>query len=118
MSGGVLDENNAAARGFLNIVSMSYILIADKETFETDHFLLAYLDAKERLTMQGQILVDGDRLSKVSLEWFEQRPPIKVFEEGRLGAEYVVAAGNEGDRELYYWTRGNLEDDPPLGNKD
>ena len=68
--------------------------------------------------MQGRILVDEERLTEVSLEWFERRPPIEVFEEGTLGAEYVVAAGNEGDREVYYWTRGDLEDDPPLGEED
>ncbi|KAL4938213.1 hypothetical protein BDV06DRAFT_232056 [Aspergillus oleicola] len=86
-------------------------------TFETDHFLLAYLDAKGRVTMQGRILVDEDRLTEVSLEWLEGRPPIEVVEEGRLGAEYIVAAGNEGDREVYYWTRGDLEDDPPLSDE-
>ncbi|KAL4862386.1 hypothetical protein BDV12DRAFT_190452 [Aspergillus spectabilis] len=114
----ILVKRNAAARGFLHLVSRSCILIADKETFETDHFLLAYLDAKGRVTMQGRILVDEDRLTQVSLEWFEQRPPIEVFEKGRLGAEYVVAAGNEGDREVYYWTRGDLEDDLPFGDED
>lgn len=67
--------------------------------------------------MQGRILVDEDRLTEVLLEWFERRPPIEVFEEGRLGVEYVVAAGNEGDREAYYWTRGDLEDDPPLSDE-
>ncbi|KAL4968478.1 uncharacterized protein BDV14DRAFT_167129 [Aspergillus stella-maris] len=113
----ILVKKNAAARGFLHLVSRSYILIADKETFENDHFLLAYLDAKGRVTMQGRILVDEDRLTEVSLEWLEGRPPIEVFEEGRLGAEYIVAAGNEGDREVYYWTRGDLEDDPPLSDE-
>ncbi len=113
----ILVKENAAARSFLHYISMSYILIADKETFETDHFFLAYLDAKGRVTMQGRILVDEDRLTEVSLEWFEGRPPIEVFEECRLGAAYVVAAGNEGDCEVYYWTRGDLEDDPPLGDE-
>lgn len=114
----ILDKKNAAARSYLHYISKSYILIADKETFETDHFLLAYLDAKGRVTMQGRILVDEDRLTEFSLEWFKRWPPIEVFEEGRLGAKYVVAAGNEGDREVYYWTRGDLEDDPPLGDED
>ncbi|KAL4804206.1 hypothetical protein BDV18DRAFT_162613 [Aspergillus unguis] len=113
----ILVKKNAAARSFLHYISKSYILIADKETFETDHFLLAYLDAKGTVTMQGRILIDEDRLTEVSLEWFERRPPIEVFEEGRLGAEYVVAAGNEGDREVYYWTRGDLEDDPPFSDE-
>ncbi|KAL4779179.1 hypothetical protein BJX76DRAFT_352023 [Aspergillus varians] len=113
----VLVKKNAAARRFSHYISMSYILIADKETFETDHFLLAYLDAKGRVTMQGRTLVDEDRLTEVSLEWLEGRPPIEVFEEGRLGAEYVVTVGNAGDREVYYWTRGDLEDDPPLSDE-
>ncbi|CBF70080.1 predicted protein [Aspergillus nidulans FGSC A4] len=64
----ILVKKNAAARCFLHL------------TFETDNFLLAYLDAKGRVTMQGQILVDEDRLTRVSLDWFERRPPIEVFE--------------------------------------
>ncbi|KAL2817076.1 hypothetical protein BDW59DRAFT_175608 [Aspergillus cavernicola] len=104
----ILVRDNAAALELLHAVSKSYILIADKETFETDHFLLAYLDAKGRVTMQGRILVDEDRLSEVSLEWFERKPLNEVFEEGTLGEEYVVVAGNEVDREVYGWTRGRL----------
>ncbi|KAH8434268.1 uncharacterized protein LDX57_011906 [Aspergillus melleus] len=109
----ILVKENAAAQSYLHYISRSYILIADKEAFETDHFLLAYLDTKGRVTMQGRILIDEDRLGEVSLEWFEGRAPVEVFEEGELGAEYVVAAGNGADRDVYYWTREDLEDDPP-----
>ena len=91
--------------------------MADKETFETDHFLLAYLDAKGRVIMQGRILVDGDRLTQVSTELFQAIPPMEVFEEGTLGPDYVVAAGNAGDREVFYWNREDLEDDLPLGDE-
>ncbi|KAA8651086.1 hypothetical protein EYZ11_009135 [Aspergillus tanneri] len=114
----ILVKENTAARSFLHLVSRSYILIADKETFETDHFLLAYLDARGRVTMQGRILVDEDRLTQVSLERFQAIPPMEVFDEGELGPDYVVAAGNAGDREVYYWTREDLEDDPPPGDED
>ncbi|KAK1142219.1 hypothetical protein N8T08_008145 [Aspergillus melleus] len=96
----------------------SYILIADKKTFKTDHFLLAYLDAKGRVTMQGRILVNEDRLTEVSLERFQAIPPMEVFDDGELGPDYIVAAGNAGDREVYYWTREDLEGDPPpLGDE-
>ncbi|KAL4900304.1 hypothetical protein BDW74DRAFT_182853 [Aspergillus multicolor] len=97
----ILVRDNAAALELLHAVSKSYILIADKETFKTDHFLLASLDANGRVTLQGRVLVDGDRLSEISLEWSERRSPHKVFGEGTLGEEFMVVAGNEVDREMY-----------------
>ncbi|KAL4782873.1 hypothetical protein BJX76DRAFT_349029 [Aspergillus varians] len=108
----VLVKDNDPARELLHHVSTGYILVADKESFETEHLLLAYLDAKGRVTMQGRIYIEGERLSQVSGDRFMAVPPDEVFNEGALGEKYVVAAGNELDRELYKWTREDLEDDP------
>ncbi|KAL2821801.1 hypothetical protein BDW59DRAFT_181098 [Aspergillus cavernicola] len=110
----VLVKDNAAALDMLHYVSTGYIMVADNEAFETDHLLLAYLDTKGRVTMQGRIYIEGERLSQVSGDRTMAVPPVEVFEEGTLGEKYVVAARNELDRELYRWTREDLEDDPLL----
>ncbi|KAK1138620.1 hypothetical protein N8T08_002150 [Aspergillus melleus] len=50
-------------------------------------------------------------------ELFQAIPPMEVFEKGTFGPDYVVAAGNAGDREVYHWTREDLEDDLLLGDE-
>ncbi|KAL4929026.1 uncharacterized protein BDV17DRAFT_262596 [Aspergillus undulatus] len=53
----VLVRNNDAAVDMLHLVLTGTIMVADKEAFETDHLLLAYLGPKGRVTIQGRLFI-------------------------------------------------------------
>ncbi|KAL2814149.1 hypothetical protein BJX63DRAFT_420934 [Aspergillus granulosus] len=72
---------------------------------------LAYLDSKLNVVIQGRIDINDVRLSQTLRDWEMQELPIEVFEEGTLGDKYLY--DGEIGRELYQWTKENLEDDPP-----
>ncbi|KAL2821969.1 hypothetical protein BJX63DRAFT_417767 [Aspergillus granulosus] len=75
------------------------------------HFLLVYLDSKLNTVMQGRIDINEVRLSQPLVDWEMAKFPIGVFEETTLGEKYLY--DGEIGRELYQWTREDLEDDPP-----
>lgn len=107
----ILISDNFNAVLMLHVVSCAYLLVADKVAFETDQFLLVYLDSKLNTVMQGRIDINGVRLSQALVDWEMAELPAEVFEEGTLGEKYLYSG--EIGRELYQWTREDLEDNPP-----
>ncbi|KAL2812601.1 hypothetical protein BJX63DRAFT_443392 [Aspergillus granulosus] len=107
----LLITKNYAVICLLYIISTTQVLVADKETFQTNQLLLVPLDAKQNITMQGHIDITEERLDQLSADWGQREHMIEVCEEGTIGEGYLV--NGEPGRELYQWTKQDLEDDPP-----
>ncbi|KAL3476006.1 hypothetical protein BJX99DRAFT_247172 [Aspergillus californicus] len=105
-------RENPDAWDLLGSVSMGYILIVDKETLQTNQFLLVYFDWEQNVVAQGRISITEESLNQVLLDWFRSDPPRTIFEEGTIGEKYLV--DGEIGRELYHFTKEELEDDPPM----
>ncbi|CEL11484.1 hypothetical protein ASPCAL14586 [Aspergillus calidoustus] len=108
----ILITKNDAAMSLLHFISTTQVLIADKETFDTDKLLLVYLDAKQNITMQGRMEITEERLDQLAVDWGQGAQPSELFREGALGEGYLV--NSEPGKQLYQWTKQDLEDDPTL----
>jgi hypothetical protein len=86
------------------------MLIADRETFQTDRFLLVLLDAKQNVTLQCRIEITEDRLDCLSTEWGLREHPMEFEDEVTIGSAYLV--DGELGKDLYQWTKQDLEVDP------
>ncbi|KAL3494685.1 hypothetical protein BJX62DRAFT_197153 [Aspergillus germanicus] len=105
----LLTENDAAI-SLLYFLSTSQMLIADRESFQTDRFLLVLLDAKQNVTLQCRIEITEDRLDCLSTEWGLREHPMEFEDEVSIGPGYLV--DSEPGKELYQWTKQDLEGDP------
>ncbi|CEN60231.1 hypothetical protein ASPCAL02672 [Aspergillus calidoustus] len=106
----LLVTENVETRPLLHYNSTTQVLIADKEAFQTDQFLLVLLDAKQNITMQARIDISEERLTLCSLDWFRRYTPTEMDEPGTIGEAFFV--DGEPGKELYQWTKQYLEDDP------
>ncbi|KAL2820132.1 hypothetical protein BDW59DRAFT_181505 [Aspergillus cavernicola] len=106
----ILITDNYPATALLHSISSTQILIADKETFETNQLLYVHLDAKQNITMQGRIDLTRERLDQIAGDEVHREMPDDVWEEGSVGEGYKV--GGEPGQELFQWTKQDLEDDP------
>ncbi|KAL2816083.1 hypothetical protein BJX63DRAFT_441799 [Aspergillus granulosus] len=109
----LLITRNYGAISLLYVISTTQVLVADKETFQTDQLRLVLLDAKQNITMQGRIDIAAERLDQLRVDWGQREHPTEVCEEGTIGERYLV--NGEPGRELYQWTKQDLEDDPTSG---
>ncbi|KAL6232340.1 hypothetical protein BDW75DRAFT_22212 [Aspergillus navahoensis] len=106
----LLVTENPATGSLLYFVSTTQVLIADKETFETDKLLLVFLDAKQNITMQGRIEITEERFDQLSIDWGLRKHPDDVCDEGTIGEGYLV--NGEAGKQLYQWTEQDLQGDP------
>ncbi|KAJ0415248.1 hypothetical protein BJY00DRAFT_318009 [Aspergillus carlsbadensis] len=106
----LLLTENYGAISLLYFVSTTQMLIADREAFETDKFLLIFLDARQNVTMQCRIESTEERLDCLATEWALRKDPMELGDEVTIGPGYRVD-GEQG-KELYQWTEEDLEGDP------
>lgn len=111
-----LIQANPVAWNLLQLISIGYILIADTEAFQTNHFLLIYFDGNQNVVTQGRVPITDDSVNQVLLDWDQQQPPYSIFEQGTIGEKYLVN-GDIGSW-LYEFTKKDLEDDPPAPAED
>ncbi|KAL3494686.1 hypothetical protein BJX62DRAFT_233977 [Aspergillus germanicus] len=81
----ILITDNYSALALLHYISHTQILIADKETFETNELLYVHLDGKQNVTMQGRIELTAERLDQIAGDEVHQEMPGDVWEEGSVG---------------------------------
>ncbi|KAL6228807.1 hypothetical protein BDW75DRAFT_246308 [Aspergillus navahoensis] len=111
----ILITGNYPALALLHYVSCAQILIADKETFETNQLLYVHhvhLDGKQNITMQGRIEFTAERLDQIAGDEVHREMPGDVWEEGSVGEGFRI--GGHPGQELFQWTKQDLEDDPKL----
>jgi hypothetical protein len=106
----ILITDNYSALALLHYISHTQILIADKETFETNQLLYVHLDRKQNVTMQGRIELTAERLDQIAGDEVHCEMPRDVWEEGSVGEGFKIGGGP--GQELFQWTKEDLEDDP------
>ena len=111
-----LIQANPAAWNLLQFISIGYILIADEEAFQTNHFLLVYFDGNQNVIAQGRVPITDEGVKQVLLDWDQYQPPYSIFEEGTIGEKYLV--NGEMGSWLYAFTKEDLENDPPAPAED
>ncbi|OJJ53582.1 hypothetical protein ASPSYDRAFT_94782 [Aspergillus sydowii CBS 593.65] len=111
-----LIQANPGAWFLLQSIRVGYILIADEEAFQTNHFLLVYFDGNQNVIAQGRVLITDEGVKQVLLDWDQGEPPYSIFEEGTIGEKYLV--DGEMGSWLYAFTKDDLENDPPAPAQD
>ena len=95
-----------AASDLLRSISETYILVADRETIETDKLRLVYIDGKRNVVQETRIDFDGQTLDVIIIEWYKLSLPHTLWEEGTIGEEY--RGNGELGKKLYQLDEADL----------
>ncbi|GMF72514.1 unnamed protein product [Aspergillus oryzae] len=96
------------AADLLRTVAAMYMLIADKEAFDTGLLRLVYLDGKRNVIREMRVETDEQTITDVIMDWYNWNLPDELWEEGTIGDRYRIS-GDLG-KELYRLTEADLAD--------
>ena len=96
------------AADLLRTVAAMYMLIADKEAFDTGLLRLVYLDGKRNVIREMRVETDEQTITDVIMDWYNWNLSDELWEEGTIGDRYRIS-GDLG-KELYRLTEADLAD--------
>ncbi len=97
------------AADLLRTVAASYILVVDREAFETGGQLrLIYVDGKRNIIRMTRIEADVQPVTDVIMDWYQLNLSPELWEDATVGDRYRVT-GDLG-RELYQLSEADMAD--------
>lgn len=85
-------------------ITVTYILIADQEAFETGCLWLLYLDCYRNIVREARIDAEKVGISEITMHWDQS---MELWEHSNIGEKYRV--GGELGESLYQLNEGDLE---------
>ncbi|KAL2808124.1 hypothetical protein BJX63DRAFT_436445 [Aspergillus granulosus] len=99
----LLEPGDTTVRSLLRTTTISWIIIVDERTFETDELLIVYLDKNQNVTVEGRLELDQGYIDELLLRWEDGYRPLGiVMENGTVGEKYRLS--NESGRRFFRLT--------------
>jgi hypothetical protein len=104
----LFEEGQSPLRDMLAASSISWVIIVDERTFETDELLVVYFDMNQKITIQGRLEVNQAEIDDILLSWERGPPEGMVINQGRVGDKYLLST--KFGRKYFGLTESGLEE--------
>ncbi|KAJ5707151.1 hypothetical protein N7488_006952, partial [Penicillium malachiteum] len=91
-----------------HVYTANYVIIVDREAFETGHALIVYVDSRRNVVREARFEVILGSFEEIMLDWFDMTLTPWLWEDSEVGEKYRL--DGEFAQEIYQLIKDDWED--------